>query len=69
MFSAGGGHVAQVFTGLTRGWQAPAGTTITAMAVAEHLREITDPTDFATPLAAWQELEALSAILRTSTPV
>jgi NAD(P)-dependent dehydrogenase (short-subunit alcohol dehydrogenase family) len=66
VFSAGGGHFARVFTGLTAGWQAPSSAPATAEEVAAHMREISDDADFMTPLAAAHELEALSAVLSST---
>lgn len=65
VFTAGGGHFARVFTGLTPGWTAPAGSPASVEDVAEHLGQITDPEGFWIPMSAPEEVSALAELLQT----
>ena len=51
IYSVGGGRVARVFLGLTRGWGEP-GTLFSIEDVRDHLDEIEDLTDFTIPRGA-----------------
>lgn len=63
VFSAGGGHFARVFTGLTPGWTAPAGARVGVADLAAHLEDIVATDGFSVPLSAAEEVEALSVTL------
>lgn len=69
VFSAGGGRYARVFTGLTPGWQAPAGTVATAEDVAAHLAEIRDESGYAEPRSVQDELGWLFERLPADQPL
>lgn len=60
VFSAGAGHFARVFTGLTAGWQADPAEVATAEDVAEHMSRIIDTSSHSIPLSAPEELEMLA---------
>ena len=60
VISAGAGHFARVFTGLTSGWQADPAELVTAEDVAEHMDRILDPSSCSIPLSAPEELEMLA---------
>jgi hypothetical protein len=56
VLTTSGGHVARVFAGLTAGWTAADGQSLTPEAVAEHLEAIMDPTGFTIPRNAAEEV-------------
>jgi NAD(P)-dependent dehydrogenase (short-subunit alcohol dehydrogenase family) len=62
-YSAGGGHFARVFTGLTSGWTGAEGVDVEAEDIAAHIEQIDDPASFTTPGSAWEELSQLGATL------
>lgn len=49
ILAAAGGTVARVFSATTKGWRAAPGSTVTPEAIHDHLEEILDPVDAATP--------------------
>lgn len=55
VLTTSGGHVARVFTGLTRGWQ-PAGAPLTAEAIASNLDAILDTGGYSIPKTAADEV-------------
>lgn len=64
VFSAGGGHFARVFTGLTRGWTAAAGAPASPEDIAKHLGEILATREYSIPMSAAEEVADLSQYLK-----
>ena len=62
VFSVGGGRVARIFTGLTRGWIAPDAMTIEN--VRDHLPEIADLTGFIQPESIADETQLMVDMLK-----
>lgn len=62
VYSAGGGHFARVFVGLTPGWTAPPGG-VSADDVARHWAAITAGDTHSVPLSATEEAMGLAAKL------
>ncbi len=60
VFSAGAGHFARVFTGLTAGWSVEPGRRATAADVADHLEQVLDTSSFTVPMSAGEELAGLA---------
>lgn len=67
VFTAGGGHFARVFTGLTSGWTAESPVGITPEHLADHLEEILATDGFWVPMSAAEEVEGLAGILAART--
>ncbi len=63
-YSAGGGHLARVFTGLGPGWSHGDGAGVEAEDIAAHMEQIDDLEHFTTPDSAWDELAQLGTKLR-----
>ena len=61
-FSAAGGRYAKVFTGLTPGWFAGAGATVTAEDIAAHYDEITAEDGYIVPQSTQDEIMALAGL-------
>jgi NAD(P)-dependent dehydrogenase (short-subunit alcohol dehydrogenase family) len=61
IFSVGGGRVAEIFIGVTRGYSSP---TLDVEAVRDHLADICDRTDAITPTQANDEIGLVMASLR-----
>lgn len=60
VFSAGAGHFARVFVGLTDGWSVKPGSRASAADIAENMERILDASSYTVPLSASEELANLS---------
>jgi NAD(P)-dependent dehydrogenase (short-subunit alcohol dehydrogenase family) len=60
VFSAGAGHFARVFTGLTSGWSVEPGGRATVADIEANLAQILDVADFSVPLSAPEEIANLA---------
>ena len=60
VFSAGAGHFARVFTGLTAGWSADPGKQATACDIAAHIEQVLDTSAYTVPMSAGDELDGLA---------
>lgn len=61
-FSAGGGRFGRIFVGVTDGWLATEGSSVSAEDIASHLQEIEDRTSYSIPASSWDELREIGQL-------
>ncbi|GAA1864186.1 SDR family oxidoreductase [Pseudonocardia ailaonensis] len=65
ILSAGGGRVARVFLGVTRGYLAEKDAGLSAESVRDHLAQIMDDKDFVVPRNSTEEIQVLAQMLES----
>jgi len=64
VFSCGGGRFARIFVGVTPGWTAPKGATVTAEDIEAHMDEIRDEAGYVVPDSIADELKLIMTALK-----